>query len=60
MYILKGRGITGVDDQEKVIKAGDTVWVPGQRCTGFTVPLMSPANLFLSIPARHEWVPVLK
>jgi mannose-6-phosphate isomerase-like protein (cupin superfamily) len=28
MYILKGRGMSGVVDQEFEVKAGDTLWVP--------------------------------
>jgi mannose-6-phosphate isomerase-like protein (cupin superfamily) len=28
MYILKGRGISGVADQEFEVRPGDTIWVP--------------------------------
>jgi mannose-6-phosphate isomerase-like protein (cupin superfamily) len=28
MYILSGRGIGGVNDEEVELKAGDTLWVP--------------------------------
>jgi len=27
-YIISGRGMAGVDDQEFEVKAGDSIWVP--------------------------------
>jgi len=38
MYILAGRGVAGVDDQETVIGAGDTLWVPRGAVHWFSNP----------------------
>lgn len=53
MYILKGRGISGVDDTETEISAGDTVWVPRGAVHWFYNPFDEPCE-FIFIYTRKS------
>lgn len=53
MYMLKGRGITGVDDRETEIQAGDTVWVPRGAVHWFYNPFDEPCE-FIFIYTRKS------
>lgn len=53
MYMLKGRGISGVDDNETEMKAGDTVWVPRSAVHWFYNPFDEPCE-FLFIYTRKS------
>jgi len=53
MHILKGRGITGVDNRETEIKAGDTVWVPRGAVHWFYNPFDEPCE-FIFIYTRKS------
>jgi quercetin dioxygenase-like cupin family protein len=44
MYILKGRGISGVFDQEFEVRAGDTLWVPRGAPHWFYNPFDEPCE----------------
>ena len=44
MYILSGRGVTGVNDQETVVTAGDTIWVPKGAVHWFSNPFDEPCE----------------
>ena len=44
MYMLKGRGIAGVNDKETEIAAGDTVWVPRGAVHWFYNPFDEPCE----------------
>lgn len=44
MYILKGRGISGVGDQEYEVKAGDTLWMPRGATHWFYNPFDEPCE----------------
>lgn len=48
MYMLKGRGIGGVNDTEVELAAGDTLWVPRGAVHWFYNPYSEPCEfLFL-------------
>lgn len=53
MYILKGRGISGVNDTETEISAGDTVWVPRGAVHWFYNPFDEPCE-FIFIYTRKS------
>ena len=44
MYILSGRGVAGVDNQETVVTSGDTVWVPKGAVHWFSNPFEEPCE----------------
>lgn len=44
MYILSGRGVAGVNDQEKVVVSGDTIWVPKGAVHWFSNPFDEPCE----------------
>ncbi len=44
MYILSGRGLSGVNDSETVVVAGDTVWVPKGAVHWFSNPFDEPCE----------------
>ncbi len=44
MYILKGRGMCGVENQEFEVKPGDTVWVPRGANHWFSNPFSEPCD----------------
>ncbi len=48
MYILRGRGMAGVDETETELQAGDTLWVPRGAVHWFYNPYPEPCEfLFL-------------
>ena len=53
MYMLKGRGISGVNDMEVEIAAGDTVWVPRGAVHWFYNPFDEPCE-FIFIYTRKS------
>ena len=53
MYMLKGRGISGVNDKETEIAAGDTVWVPRGAVHWFYNPFDEPCE-FIFIYTRKS------
>jgi len=53
MYILKGRGISGVNETETEISAGDTVWVPRGAVHWFYNPFDEPCE-FVFIYTRKS------
>ena len=53
MYILKGRGISGVNETETEISAGDTVWVPRGAVHWFYNPFDEPCE-FIFIYTRKS------
>ncbi|MGD9139757.1 MAG: cupin domain-containing protein [Desulfobacterales bacterium] len=53
MYMLKGRGISGVGDNETEMVAGDTVWVPRGAVHWFYNPFDEPCE-FLFIYTRKS------
>jgi len=53
MYMVKGRGISGVNDQETEIEAGDTVWVPRGAVHWFYNPFDEPCE-FIFIYTRKS------
>ena len=53
MYILKGRGISGVNETESEISAGDTVWVPRGAVHWFYNPFDEPCE-FIFIYTRKS------
>jgi quercetin dioxygenase-like cupin family protein len=53
MYILSGRGMTGVGDTEQEIVAGDTLWVPRGEVHWFYNPCDEPCE-FLFIYTRNS------
>ena len=53
MYMLKGRGISGVNDTETEISAGDTVWVPRAAVHWFYNPFDEPCE-FIFIYTRKS------
>ena len=53
MYILSGRGIGGVNDQETELAAGDTLWVPRGAEHWFSNPFDTPCA-FLFIYTRSS------
>jgi quercetin dioxygenase-like cupin family protein len=42
IYILSGKGISGVIDSEVEMKKGDTMFVPRGAFTGFIIPFLNP------------------
>jgi quercetin dioxygenase-like cupin family protein len=44
MYILSGRGVAGVNDQETVVTSGDTIWVPKGAVHWFSNPFDEPCE----------------
>jgi quercetin dioxygenase-like cupin family protein len=44
MYILSGRGLAGVNDQETVVGVGDTIWVPKGAVHWFSNPFDEPCE----------------
>ena len=55
MYILSGRGLSGVNDQEAVVTKGDTVWVPRGAVHWFSNPF-DEACEFVFIYTRSSLV----
>jgi quercetin dioxygenase-like cupin family protein len=53
MYMLKGRGISGVGDNETEMETGDTVWVPRGAVHWFYNPFDEPCE-FLFIYTRKS------
>jgi quercetin dioxygenase-like cupin family protein len=53
MYMLKGRGVSGVGDDETEMVAGDTVWVPRGAVHWFYNPFDEPCE-FLFIYTRKS------
>jgi quercetin dioxygenase-like cupin family protein len=53
MYILSGKGITGIKDEEKELKAGETLWVPRGELHWFYNPFDEPCE-FLFIYTRSS------
>jgi quercetin dioxygenase-like cupin family protein len=53
MYMLKGRGISGVNETETEISAGDTVWVPRAAVHWFYNPFDEPCE-FIFIYTRKS------
>ena len=53
MYMLKGRGISGVGENETEMVAGDTVWVPRGAVHWFYNPFDEPCE-FLFIYTRKS------
>lgn len=53
MYVLKGRGISGVDAVETEIGPGDTVWVPRGAVHWFYNPFDKPCE-FIFIYTRNS------
>ena len=51
MYILRGRGISGVEDQEFEVGPGDTLWVPRGATHWFYNPFAEPCD-FIFIYTR--------
>lgn len=44
MYILSGRGVAGVNNQETVVTSGDTIWVPKGAVHWFSNPFEEPCE----------------
>jgi quercetin dioxygenase-like cupin family protein len=44
MYILSGRGVAGVGDEETVVVSGDTIWVPKGAVHWFSNPFDEPCE----------------
>lgn len=44
IYILSGRGVAGVNDQETVVTSGDTIWVPKGAVHWFSNPFDEPCE----------------
>ncbi len=53
MYILSGRGITGIKDQEYEITSGETLWVPRGETHWFYNPFDEPCE-FLFLYTRNS------
>jgi quercetin dioxygenase-like cupin family protein len=53
MYMLKGRGISGVNETETEISTGDTVWVPRAAVHWFYNPFDEPCE-FIFIYTRKS------
>ena len=53
MYMLKGRGVSGVNENETEIGAGDTVWVPRGAVHWFYNPFDEPCE-FIFIYTRKS------
>ena len=53
MYILSGRGITGIQNEEHELEAGDTLWVPRGETHWFYNPFDEPCE-FLFIYTRNS------
>lgn len=53
MYILSGKGITGIKDEERELKAGETLWVPRGELHWFYNPYDEPCE-FLFIYTRSS------
>jgi quercetin dioxygenase-like cupin family protein len=53
MYILRGRGISGVGDQEFEVSAGDTLWMPRGATHWFYNPFPEPCD-FIFIYTRSS------
>jgi quercetin dioxygenase-like cupin family protein len=51
MYILKGRGICGVSDEEFEVRTGDTLWIPRGAAHWFYNPFDEPCE-FIFIYTR--------
>jgi len=44
MYILAGRGVAGVNDEETIVSGGDTIWVPKGAVHWFSNPFDEPCE----------------
>lgn len=44
MYILAGRGVAGVNDEETIVSSGDTIWVPKGAVHWFSNPFDEPCE----------------
>ena len=44
MYMLSGRGLAGVNDEETVVGSGDTIWVPKGAVHWFSNPFDEPCE----------------
>ena len=53
MYVLSGKGITGIKDEEHVLEAGSTLWVPRGETHWFYNPFDEPCE-FLFIYTRNS------
>jgi quercetin dioxygenase-like cupin family protein len=53
MYILSGKGMTGIKDEEHVLEAGNTLWVPRGETHWFYNPFDEPCE-FLFIYTRNS------
>lgn len=53
MYILRGRGMSGVSDQEFEVAAGDTLWIPRGAIHWFYNPFSEPCE-FVFIYTRSS------